>query len=375
MIMCASCGARIASDVEICTLCGWPVGQEDHDMQPEQNVVATPTTAASSLAEAPSTPASSAGPFCHMCGWQNPSGARFCSDCGTQLQERPADDKQAAHTDQTPAKGTKKAELPPVTPDASAPEEALEAAEAAPLSAMNVGMLVVAGLLVVAALYMITTFSRRAFPEVEPAAAQAQSSSAESSQQREPPATAVTGDLADRIGALEAEAANLSGEALVAKKREIVGVYASASRPDKAAPVQEEIASLSGTAEDWFSAGHFYYDWMDAQRGEDRFAAASQATAAYEKGLEVSPDNLDIRTALAMAYLNTRAPMQGVQQIRQVLDTDPNHLQGNFYYGVMLMQINRLDQAKSQFEKVKTLVGPESAVYQQADQMLQNLGQ
>lgn len=370
MIMCASCGARIASDVEICTLCGWPVGQQDHDMQPTETEPSAPAT---EVVSAVATDAS-AGPFCHMCGWQNPDGARFCSDCGTQLQERPADESPASDEGKKPASDAQNTEFTASSPDATPPAESLDVAEAAPLGAMNVGMLVVAGLLVVAALYMITTFSRRAFPEVEPAPAQAQSSSAESSQQQEPPAAAVTGDLADRVDALEAEAANLSGDALVAKKREIVGAYAAASRPDKAAPVQEEIASLSGTAEDWFSAGHFYYDWMDAQRGEARFAAASQATAAYEKGLEVSPDNLDIRTALAMAYLNTRAPMQGVTQIRQVLDTDPNHLQGNFYYGVMLMQINRLDQAKSQFEKVKTLVGPESPVHQQADQMLQNLG-
>ena len=65
--------------------------------------------------------------------------------------------------------------------------------------------------------------------------------------------------------------------------------------------------------------------------------------------------------------------MLGVQNIRQVLDEDPDHLQGNFYFGVMLMQINRLDQSKVQFERVKELVDETHPMYQQADIMLNNL--
>ncbi len=357
MIVCASCGARIAADAEQCNFCGWPVGQADHDMsgkiqESSDVVIGAPENNDASTDE---------GPFCHMCGWKNPVGARFCSACGTKLQE----------VDKT----TKKATLPSGSIVEGADEQVAEEAvagseEAKPMNTMHVGMLVVAGVLVVASLYMITSFSRRAFPEAEPAAAQAQ---ATESAEATAGSTELSADVAERIAALEAEAADLSGEALILKKREMVSVLAGVNRPDKAAAVQEEIAGLSQDQADWFQAGHFYYDAMEAMGGEPRFAAAQSAATAYEKGLEIGPDDLNIRTAMAMSYLNTRAPMQGVQQIRQVLETDPDHLQGNFYYGVMLSQINRLDQARAQFERVKELVGPESPVYQQADMMLQNL--
>jgi hypothetical protein len=39
----------------------------------------------------------------------------------------------------------------------------------------------------------------------------------------------------------------------------------------------------------------------------------------------------------------------------------------------MLMQINRLDQALAQFEKVKTLVASDHPLYRQADMMLANI--
>lgn len=371
MVTCSSCGARTSKASELCELCGWPVGQNDHDMQSE--VEADAAQAAPESAPAIDLAAES-GPFCHMCGWENPPGAKFCSSCGTALQTVPSVKKaKLPPKAQKKAAGKKGAGKTAAREEATGPVLATEAVSQ-PFNSMHMGMMAVAGILVIAALYMITTFSRRAFPADVPTAAQAQSDGSNTAATASAANTeALSADVAGRIADIEQEAASLAGEALILKKREIVSLLSGESRPDKAAPVQEEIAALSNTSEDWFLAGHFFYDWMDAaQNGEARISAAQKATEMYEKGLALSPDDLNIRTALAMAYLNTRAPMQGVQQIRQVLDTDPNHLQGNFYYGVMLMQINRLEQAKTQFERVKELVGPESPMYQQADRMLQN---
>lgn len=365
-ITCNSCGARTSKESKICALCGWPVGQTDHDMQSELDAELedAPVEASVDSADEEGAVERQGGPFCHMCGWENPEGAKFCSSCGTELQAAPP---------------VKKAKLPPKTKKKIAAEKAVEpdlTIEAAPqpFNSLHITMMAVAGILVIAALYMITSFSRRAFPADVPTAAQAQSQEGAEASAGTTSSEALSADVAGRIADLEQEAASLTGAAMILKKREIVSTLSGVSRPDKAAAVQEEIAGLSNTSEDWFLAGHFYYDWMDTAQGggEARIGAAQKATEMYEKGLALNPDDLNIRTALAMAYLNTRAPMQGVQQIRQVLDTDPDHLQGNFYYGVMLMQINRLDQAKAQFERVKELVGPESPMYQQADRMLQN---
>ena len=379
IITCNSCGARIPKNSDQCELCGWLVGQEDHDMTRDAGVsdkeVSPPGSVASSTDELVESTgdeqSSEKGVFCHMCGWENPAGARFCSSCGTRLQEI-VKTKPAQLPDELKeiAPPSKVESDQPVIGEKSEIDEQ-ETAISQPLQPMHIGMLVVTGMLVVATLYMITSFSRRAFPEVEPAPAQAQTETEATANNAL--SDALPADVADRIATLESEADALEGEAALLKKREIVSILESIDRPDKAATAQEEIAAISEAREDWFRAGHYFYDWMDTQAGELRFAAAQRAVDAYEKGLSMGSDDLNIRTALAMAYLNTTAPMQGVQQIRQVLDTDADHLQGNFYYGVMLMQINRLDQAKAQFERVKTLVGSDSPMYQQADMMLQNL--
>ena len=380
---CRSCGARLTPDAELCALCGWPVGADDHDLRDDDAPESEAT--ASDARQAPSAKdeegAVDAKPYCHMCGQQNPAGARFCSSCGTKLEQPDEVAKQAKSTPPESAKSE------PVQPqeDISKPvKPVVDEKTQAPTSqteqqvqGWQVGVLIAAGILIVSALYLITGFSKRAFPKIEetPQQAQAETRGQAATQQGGSQAAAqrtLPADLASTLEALESEAESLSGDALIEKQREIVALLSEASRPDRAAPFQEKIAATVNTAEDWFQAGHFLYDWMDTLEGEQRFIIAERAALAYENGLETTND-LNVRTALAMAYLNTRAPMQGVQQIRQVLSEEPDHLQGNFYYGVMLMQINRLDQAKVQFERVKQLVPEGTNLYEQADMMLENL--
>lgn len=364
---CASCGARLEDSSEKCPLCGWTIGTEDHDLRisdQKDEASESPSPAAESNAEADEK---ASGLFCHNCGSKNLLEANFCSSCGTKLHKS----EQSATV--------KKAELPPelkkeveTTPEKEAEAASIESEEPASsgASGMHVGMLITASLLIVTALYMITAFSKRAFPTSEVAPQQ----QAEAATQQPPSEAApLSSELEAQVGSLMSEAEALTGDAQVSKKREVVNVLMAEQRFDRAAPVQEEIAEATGQAEDWFQAGHFYYDWMDQLSGPQRPVAAQSAVGAYEQGLSINPDDLVVRTALAMAYLNTSTPMLGITQIRQVLDEDPDHLEGNFYFGVMLMQINRIEQAKERFERVKELVGPESQMYQQADIMLNNI--
>lgn len=367
---CASCGAPLNVSSQQCALCGWVIGIEDHDLREDEEIstsIETASPESDSVSEDSSPLDAEAGVFCHNCGWENLSEANFCSSCGTKLQKnvKPI------------VAGVKKAKLPSElknkanssTSQATLSEEESKKEQIQQkVSGLQVTMLIAASFLIVAALYMITAFSKRAFPTTE-AAPQEQAAASAESVDVQP----LSGDVEARIQALASEAESMTGNAQVEKKREIVSLLMNMQRYDRAAPFQEEVAELSGSAEDWFQAGHFYYDWMDQLSGPQRPAVAQRAVAAYEQGLTISPDDLIVRTALAMAYLNTSTPMLGITQIRQVLDQEPDHLEGNFYFGVMLMQINRIEQAKERFERVKQLVGPDNPMYQQADIMLSNI--
>ena len=164
MIACASCGARISSNAEQCGACGWPVGQRDHDMTSNtKDADAQVAAPASSQAET-----GESGPFCHMCGWENPAGARFCSACGTQLQDVSQQSDIPSPAEKEIPQGTKAIKPEAVEQGTMASQD--EEKKPVPINSFHIGMLVVAGILVVASLYIITSFSRRAFPEEVPAA-------------------------------------------------------------------------------------------------------------------------------------------------------------------------------------------------------------
>jgi tetratricopeptide (TPR) repeat protein len=289
---------------------------------------------------------------CASCGHKNQAAARFCNQCGSALA------------------GTV---LPPVAPKVA---EALpRRAKGEPAVNRQVGLLVGGSVLVVVALFLITVFSQnQSAPPPNPLS---NTQSGASDERVDPPTDdhPLSAELQARVRPLMAA---IEGSTDPVDKRnrqeELIQVYLDEGRYDFAGGVQYEIAEAENTAEAWARAGNLYYDWMDRHEGSTRINAAKTAIAAYQRSLELDPDNLDVRTDMGAAYLNDPDnPMQAIQQTNQVLAQNPDHIQANFNKGVMLIQIRRLDQAQAQFEKVKELSQPGSVPYDRAQQYLDQI--
>jgi len=184
---------------------------------------------------------------------------------------------------------------------------------------------------------------------------------------------AVPPELAARAEALRLAADSLEGAARAARLAELVNLYLVSGFLPQAAEAQAEVAGEIGTAQAWADAGNLNYQAMQQAEGSAKMAYANEAIAAYSKSLEIDPANPDVRTDMATAYLATNNPMEGVQQITQVLDDYPDHVQANFNYGVMLSMIGRTDQSIAQFERVLELVEAGTDTYQQAELALREL--
>ena len=176
---------------------------------------------------------------------------------------------------------------------------------------------------------------------------------------------------------LKNQIATLSGSRRISKQRELIALYSQERRFDLAAVVQQEIAEALNSEIEWIRSGNYYYDWMETQTGATKTDYAKLAIASYQRALDINPDNLDVRTNMALAYLyDPSNPMQAIRNTNLVLEKDPDHVLANFNRGVMLMQINRLDQAVEQFKRVQTLVGdPNDPVYQRAENAIQTIRQ
>lgn len=183
--------------------------------------------------------------------------------------------------------------------------------------------------------------------------------------------------------------------------------YKEAGRFDSAAWFAGEAASFFDTRESWIRAGDFYYEAytfaLDPARQEEM---AVKAREYYGRVLDADPSNLDAKSRMAMTYLSSDNPMQGIAMLREVLAADPEHpealfnmgllsiqsgqfrlaverfemltrvdsthLQGQLLLGVALLNAGERERARVQFEKVKAMDG-DPAVQAEVDSYLKDL--
>lgn len=346
---CLSCGASLPDEATICDLCGTPVGETGA----EQSAPAT-----SEAVDAPPTGTRSDIRFCPECGAKALENARFCHACGRDL------------TGVSAASASASEGAAPVASDV--PESLTTGGRRKSDAAVGrqIGIIVGAAIMVVVALYLITTMSLQGKTDASGGAV-ADTSVAGLFDE---------GPLPAQFAAQEAELraeldASTENADRVRLHRRLVDVYLSAARLDLAARETRNLAERTNREADWVAAGNMFYDWMETKPVEARAPWAKQAIAAYSRALALNPENNDVRTDMAIAYMyDPDNPMQAIQETNTVLSRDSLHVQANFNRGVMLMQINRLEQARQQFEKVKRLVDdPESPVYERAEDALRQL--
>jgi outer membrane protein len=167
-------------------------------------------------------------------------------------------------------------------------------------------------------------------------------------------------------------------------------LYKKANRFDSAAWFAEEASKFFKTTESWTKAGDNYYQAYTLALDQTRQGfMATKAQEFYAKVLEAEPGNLAVKTKMAMTYLTSPNPMQGITMLREVLAKDPknelalfnmgmlsiqsgqhdraierltelvkvnpNHIQGQMLLGIAWMNKGEKELAREQFEKVKKM--------------------
>ncbi|PEN06768.1 hypothetical protein CRI93_09015 [Longimonas halophila] len=401
-VPCPSCGALIPPDAGACPLCGHTLaGNDDASPPPNSDAEradATPPDGNAPKANTPeeaAEPASNGAAYCTECGTAFAPGDKFCSQCGTPR----------AGADRPPAtEGTRPvaANLPAGADAAASGERDDEASESEAIdeSAINrkLAWLVGGAVVVIAALFLATLFSERAGDPLARTAAERNAGDNIGQQSGAAPGTPNAGNapatadpatvdalidqyspevsesMAAQVDSLREAAESEEGIMRQTIQQEVVNAYIGAGHLGRAAQVQKTMAEDSGDPDAWRRTGDLLYSWME-QLGQGNTSNAIGQVAphvvdAYERVLEQEPNNLDVRTDMATAMLQTNAPMRGVEQINRVLEEDPDHFQARFNKGIMQLYIGRVDEAVAEFEEVKRIVGEDSPYYERADQAI-----
>lgn len=400
---CPSCGARIPDEMDRCELCGTPAdtaSEPSGDVEEElpdggsKDVSRTPGTASDREQEG-GRPV-----FCNQCGWENPGGARYCSQCGSELQDLEPETRGARPVSaDLPAGEDRDPDEDKESEEETAPED--ESGEQVAMG-RQIGLVVGGALVVILIFFGVTQWSAQyewssesegGTPESQ-AAAQGRTPPSAAGGQRpmsggnsqgrgaptdlrvlvEQSGDSLAGSMAEQVDSLEALVEKASGTEKRQRQAELVNLLIGAGQPGRAAIVQREIAEATGTVEARRRMADLLYRWMQKfqQQGQRQqvFEVARHAAEAYAAVSKERPDDLDARTRMGESYLLTNNPMRGIQAINKVLEDDSTFVPARFQKGLALLQINRVDQAIQQFEKVRQFAEEGSPFYRQADRAL-----
>jgi outer membrane protein len=185
------------------------------------------------------------------------------------------------------------------------------------------------------------------------------------------------------------------------------GLFNQAGQFDSAAIYGAEAATFFNNTKGFLKAGNSYYEaYTFAMDPQKQKILAEKTREWLGKVIDAEPKNYEARIKVAMTYLNTGSPMQGIKQLRDVLKEDPknelalfnmgilsiqsgqnrkaidwlsqltevnpSHVQGQLLLGVAYMSDGKKKEARKQFEKVKKLDN-DPAVQATADSYLKDL--
>ncbi|WP_031528668.1 tetratricopeptide repeat protein [Dyadobacter crusticola] len=131
--------------------------------------------------------------------------------------------------------------------------------------------------------------------------------------------------------------------------------FAEFQKFDSAAFYAEQVAVLAPTAENFLRTGDRYYEAygfaVDDQKAKNLGAKTREF---YQKALDQNPGLLAAKSNMAMTYVNTENPMQGILMLREVLDTDPTNELALFNLGILSLRSNQYSKAADRFRQILT---------------------
>ena len=133
----------------------------------------------------------------------------------------------------------------------------------------------------------------------------------------------------------------------------LASLYRKAGKFDSAAWFADKAATFFNTKASWLKAGDNYYEaYTFAIDQGKQLDLATKTREYYTKVLTDDPHNLDVKSKLAMTYLSSPNPMQGITLLREVLQEDPKNESALFNLGMLSIQSGQYDRA---IERLKEL--------------------
>ncbi|TVP48662.1 MAG: peptidase [Mongoliibacter sp.] len=164
----------------------------------------------------------------------------------------------------------------------------------------------------------------------------------------------ISPDIRNKISSLTERMEKESDrEKVISLAESLASEYEQAGKFDSAAYYLERAALKFEDKELWEKTGTAYYEAYTFALNEQKIAYLADKTRSYlNKVLDKDPSRLDLKTKVAMTYVSSNNPMQGITMLREILEADPTNEDGLFNMGVLSMQSGQYKRAAERFEEL-----------------------
>ena len=163
-----------------------------------------------------------------------------------------------------------------------------------------------------------------------------------------------------QVASLRQQYATADVESKPAVTSKLIEVFRQVNRFDSAAYYAGVLATEQPTEINILRAGDQYFEAYTFAVDEKKTAMLGQKTRElYQRVLDKNPNLLSAKANMAMTYVNTENPMQGIMLLRDVLQQDPTNELALFNMGLLSMRSNQFERAIGRFRQI-LVVNPAS---------------
>lgn len=133
----------------------------------------------------------------------------------------------------------------------------------------------------------------------------------------------------------------------------LISFFRDVARYDSAAHYAELLATAQASEQQLVRAGDAYFEAYTFAVDPKKTALLGQkARDFYQQALTKNPNLLAAKANMAMTYVNTDSPMQGIMLLREVLQQDPTNELALFNLGLLSMRSNQYERAIERFRQI-----------------------
>ncbi|WP_128543196.1 tetratricopeptide repeat protein [Larkinella soli] len=155
------------------------------------------------------------------------------------------------------------------------------------------------------------------------------------------------------LAGLKSRFASAGSDQKPAAGEALIQAYRKVSRFDSAAYVSEQLVKLAPSDAGVLRTGDLYYEAYGFAADNNRSAALGAKTREYyQKALDGNPNLLAAKANMAMTYVSTQTPMQGIMLLREVLQQDPTNELALFNMGLLSMRSGQYKRAEERFRAI-----------------------